>query len=123
MPHTSEYPSRVHKARAARLLVGLAALSFVGCSTVSLNCPSDHVVTATLNGPDYAGLASQIVALLAPYLGTGGLLGEKLGATASSALENDGTLTIKTLDFGTQSYACGNLAPSTPVVPAPAPVP
>ena len=100
-----------------RISPWVAALLLTGCSTIQMTCPSDHVVTATLNGPNIATIATQLAALMGPMMATkaGGLRATPNPATS------DGTLSVKTLDiFGVQSYSCGNLAqPSAPAASAP----
>lgn len=99
-----------------RLLV-VVCLVVAGCSTVSMNCPNDHVVTATLNGPNLATVASQLAAIVGPLAAGGVLAAPKAGAKlgAAEAGGSDGTLSVKTIDlFGVQQYSCGN-ASAVPV--------
>jgi hypothetical protein len=86
------------------------ALALSGCSTIKLNCPSDHVVTANLNGPNIATVAAQLAAIIGPLTATS--LAMKNGAVLTpTTTTNDGTLAVNTLDIvGTQSYSCGNAA-------------
>ena len=103
------------------LIVGWV-LIFGACSTVTLQCPPDRIVTATINGPDYLGaittLAGQVAALSA-----GGMLMAKAPSATPSPTSN-GTLSISTLAWGNQTYSCGSVAPvvaSRPALKAPAP--
>jgi hypothetical protein len=96
-----------------RVAILLLAASLSACTTATLNCPSDHTVTATVNGPDIAQIATQLAALIGPLMmAQRGGVGAKAGAVPA-APTNDGTLTVKTLDiFGTQSMSCGNATPT-----------
>lgn len=95
-------------------LIPLLLLSLAACGTVTLNCPSDRTVTATLNGPNVATVAAELAAVIGPMVGLAAQKGPALMAAAPAT--NDGTLSVKTLDiFGTQSYSCGNLAAITPL--------
>lgn len=103
-------------------LIALLCCLLCSCSTMTLDCPSDHVVTATLNGPNISTIASQLVSILGPLL-AGGTLAARPELPASSS---DGTLTVKTLDIvGVQTYSCGNAAAVIPAskIAAPAPSP
>lgn len=90
-----------------------ALLLIAGCGTVHLTCPSDHVVTATLNGPNMATVAEQLAAAVGP------MLAAKKPTTLGAGTEptppapsNDGTLDVKTLLLtGVQEYKCGNATP------------
>ena len=100
------------------LIAAVLAVSLAGCSTISLNCLSDHVTTATLNGPNIVTIAQQLVTILGPMVASGGLATKQGLKATAPATTNDGTLTVKTLDIvGVQQYSCGNAA----AAPTPAP--
>jgi hypothetical protein len=95
-------------------LIGLLMLG--GCSTVSLDCPPDRVVTATLEGPDYIGALTQLANLAVSLAAKGAPL--MMAKAPAPASQNNGTMSINTLAWGQQSYSCGS---TPPIVPVPAP--
>jgi hypothetical protein len=97
-----------------KYLALLLLLPLAGCGTVQLNCPSDHTVTATLNGPNLATVAQQLAALVGPMMAANAVASKpNLRAEAPAPQTNDGTLSVKTFDiFGVQQYSCGNAAPT-----------
>ncbi len=97
-----------------RIVIAITLVCFLSaCGTIQLNCPSDHTVTATMNGPNLATIAQQLAALVGPLMAAGALAQKpNLRAEAPAVPTNDGTLSVKTLDiFGTQQYSCGNMTP------------
>ena len=98
-----------------------SAIALSGCGSAQLNCPSDHVVTATFNAPNGVAIAGQLAQVIGPLamMAAGKAPnGLKAVPTAPSTTSNDGTLTVSSLPLilGSSSYSCGS---SPTIVPAP----
>lgn len=99
-----------------KMLAFAMLMALASCATIQLPCSPNSQVTATLNGPDVAGLAQQLISLIGPYLAASQSNAAALRADTAPATST-GSLTVKTLDIGTQSYTCGG-QPSTQTVTA-----
>lgn len=96
------------------IVVGaLVIATLSGCASVTLQCPTNGQMEATLNNPSVVDIASGLMAILA----AGGVMGSKplVKTAAPNPPTYAGTMTWKTLALlGTQSASCGS-TPATQI--------